>query len=98
MRHCEQAAEIPVPASRLDEQCDVRTAFERDLGARDRADPEHLRGMRELERAVDPVVVRERERVVPELGSPRRELLRLGRPVEERVRRMTVQLDIGSHG
>ena len=55
---------------------------------------EVLRRMRELERAVEAVVVGEGERLVPELGRLRRELLGLGRPVEERVRRMTVQLGV----
>ena len=42
---------------------------------------ECLRGVRELERPVDAVVVRERERLVPELRGARSELLRLRRPV-----------------
>ena len=50
--------------------------------------------MRELERAVDAVVVGERERLVAELGRARGELLRLRRTVEERVRRVAVQLDV----
>ena len=59
-----------------------------DLCACDRPHAERLRRVRELERAVDAVVVCERERLVPELGSARRELLRLRRAVEERVRRV----------
>ena len=59
--------------------------------------PEVLRGVRELERAVHPVVVGERERLVAELGGTGGELLRQGCPVEERVRRMAVQLDV-THG
>ena len=51
--------------------------------------------VRELERAVDAVVVGERERLVPELGR-RRELLRLRRAVEERVRGVAVQLDVAA--
>ena len=54
--------------------------------------------MGELERAVDAVVVGERERRVAELGRPRGELLRLRRPVEKRVRRVAVQLHIGHTG
>ena len=53
--------------------------------------------MRELERAVDAVVVGERERLVPELGRARGELLGLRRAVEERVRRVAVQLDVPGH-
>ena len=96
MRRRQQAAEVRVAAPRLDEQRDVRAAVERDLRARDRADAERLRRVRELERAVDAVVVRERERLVPELGGARGELLRLRRSVEERVRRVAVELDVAS--
>jgi len=41
--------------------------------------------MRELERAVDAVVISERERVVAELRRVRSELLRQRRAVEERI-------------
>ena len=53
-----------------------------------------LRCVRELERAVDAVVVGERERVVAELGGAGGELLGQRRAVEERVRRVRVQLDV----
>jgi hypothetical protein len=72
----------------------VRAVGESDLGARDRADAERLRRVRELERAVDAVVVGERERRVAELGRLDDELLRQRRPVEERVRRVAVELDV----
>ena len=75
----------------------MRTAVERDLRARDRPDAERLRRVRELERAVDAVVVGEGERLVAELGRARRELLRLRRSVEERVRRVRVELDVSGH-
>ena len=97
MRRGEQAAEIRVPAPRLDEQRDVRAAVERDLRAGDRPHAERLRRVRELERAVDAVVVGERERLVSELRRARRELLRLRRAVEERVRRVAVELDVAGH-
>ncbi len=90
----EDPAEVRVAALALAEQRDVRAARERDLGAGDRAEPEELRGVRELERAVDPVVVGERERVVAELDRARGELLRQRGAVEERVRRVGVQLDV----
>ena len=61
-------------------------AFERDLGAGDRPQPERLRRVRELERAVDAVVVGQRERLVAELGGARGELLGLRGAVEERIR------------
>ena len=58
---------------------------ERDLGAGDRTQPECLGRMGELERAVDPVVIGQRERVVAELGGSRSQLFGLGGSVEERV-------------
>ena len=64
----------------------MAAALERHLRARDRADAERLRCVGELERAVHPVVIRERERLVPELRRPDYELLRLGSTVEERIR------------
>ena len=72
----------------------MRAAGERHLGAGERADAERLRRVRELERAVDAVVVGERERLVAELGGAGGELLRLRRAVEERVRRVAVELDV----
>jgi len=56
--------------------------------------PKSFAACRELERAVDAVVIGERERLIAELGRPRRELLGLRRPVEERVGGMCVQLDV----
>ena len=93
----EQAAEVRVPAPRLDEQRHVRAAVERHLRAGDRPHAERLRRVRELEGAVDAVVVGERERLVPELGRAGGELLGLRRPVEERVGRVAVQLDVPGH-
>ena len=77
MRGRQEPTEVRVPAARLDEQRDVRSAVERDLGTRDRPDAERLRGVRELERPVDAVVIRECERLVPELGGARGDLLGL---------------------
>ncbi len=95
MRVREDPAEVCVAALALAEQRDVRPTCERDLRAGDRPQPERLGGVRELERAVDPVVVGERERVVAELHRPRRELLRQRGAVQERIRRVGVQLDVG---
>ena len=67
---------------------------ERHLRPGDRPDAEVLRRVRELERAVDAVVVGERERLVPELRRARRELLRLRRAVEERVRAVRVEFGV----
>ncbi len=93
----EQAAEIPVAVARLDEQRDVGAAVERDLRPGDRPHTERLGRVRELERAVDAVVVGERECLVAELRRPRRELLGLRGAVEKRVRRVRVELDV-RHG
>ena len=82
------------PLLALAEQRHVRAALERDLRAGDRPQPDVLRRMRELERAVDAVVVGQRERLVAELRRPRGELLGMRRAVEERVRRVAVQLDV----
>ena len=73
----EQAAEVGVPTPRLHEQRDVRAAVEGDLRSRDRPHAERLCGVRELEGAVDAVVVGEGERLVAELRRARSELLRL---------------------
>ena len=94
VRRGQQPAEVRVAARVLDEQRDVRAALERHLRAGDRPDAERLRRVRELERAVDPVVVGERERLVAELGRAKRQLLRQRRTVEEGVRRMRVELDV----
>ena len=55
----------------------MRTAVQGDLGAGDRADADELRRVGELERAVDAVVIGERERLVAELCRPQRQLLRM---------------------
>ena len=60
-------------------------ALECDLRASDRPEAERLGRVGELERAVDTLVVRERERLVAELGRARRELLGVRGPVEERI-------------
>ena len=75
MREGEDAAEVRVALTRLDEQREVRAVFERDLGAGERPDAERLGGMGELERPVHAVVVGERECGVVELGRTRGELL-----------------------
>jgi len=92
----EEPAEVRVAALALDEEGDVRAAPERHLRARDRADAERLGGVGELERPVDAVVIGERERAVAELRGADDELLGLRGPVEERVGRMAVELDVRS--
>jgi len=75
-------------------------AADRHLGAGDRPDAGVLRGVRELEGAVDAVVVGKGERRVAELRRAGDELLGMRGAVEERVRRVAVELDIrgGTHG
>ena len=75
VRGGEEAAEVRVALRRLDEDGHVRTAVQGDLGAGDRADADELRRVGELERAVDAVVIGERERLVAELRRPQRQLL-----------------------
>jgi hypothetical protein len=78
-----QPAEVGVALRRLDEQGDVGASFQTDLRAGDRPDAERLRGVGELERAADPIVVGERKRLVAEIGGPRSQLLGQRGAVEE---------------
>jgi hypothetical protein len=97
VRRGQKPAEVRVAAGVLDEQRDVRAALERHLRAGDRPYPAPLRRVRELERPVDAVVVRQGQRLVAELGSTKRELLGYGRTVEKRVRRVAVELGVCRH-
>jgi hypothetical protein len=72
----------------------VGAVVECHLGASDRADPERLERLRHLHGAVEPVVVRQRERAVALLRRDPGELDRMRRPVKERVGRVAVELDI----
>ena len=58
-------------------------ADEGHLRAGDRPDADELRRVRELERAVDALVVGERERLVAELGGTERQLLRVRGTVQK---------------
>ena len=75
VRPGEQPAEVRVARRRLDEQRHVRAACERHLRAGDRADAELPTRVRELERAVEPVVVGQRERRIAVLRGREDELL-----------------------
>lgn len=94
----EDPAEVRIAPARLDEQRDVCSTDDGHLRAGDRPEPGVLRGVGELERAVDPVVIGQRERRIAELGRSRDELLRVGGAVEEGVRRMAVELDVAHAG
>jgi hypothetical protein len=90
----DEAAQVRVATRCLHEERDVRAVEERELGARQRAQPDCLGGMRELERAVQPVVVGERERGIAELGGLKRKLLGERCAVEEGVGAVAVELDV----
>src|SRR4029079_6108855 len=90
----ENPAEVRVALPALAEQGDVPATFDRHLGAGDRPDAGVLRGVRELEGAVDAVVVGKGERRGAELPRAGDELLGMRGAVEERVRRVAVELDI----
>ena len=95
VRAREQPAEVRVAAAALDQHGQVRAALQRQLAARDRAQPQRLRRMSELERAVEPVVIGQRHRLVAQLDRPGGQLLGLRGPVQEGVGRVGVELDVG---
>jgi hypothetical protein len=90
----EETAEVRVAARGLDEEGDVRAVGERGLCPRDRAEADRLRGVGELERAVDAVVVGERESLVAELGRADGQLFGKRGAVEEGVGGVRVELDV----
>jgi hypothetical protein len=73
----EDPAEVAVAAAALAQQRHVGAALERDLRSGDRTQPDVVGGMRELQGAVHPVVVGQREGLVAESGGRYRELLGL---------------------
>jgi hypothetical protein len=95
VRAGEDAAEVAPAALVLAEQRHVRAVVERDLRPGDRAHAEGGRLVRQLHRAVDGVVVGQRERLVALLGGHGGELARHRGAVEERVGRVRVELDVG---
>src|SRR2546425_7519205 len=94
MRFRDQAAQVRVPFRRLRENRDVRTVEQSKLRARDRLEAELFRFLRERHRAVQPVVIGERERGVAELRRGERELLGERGAVEEREGGVAVELDV----
>jgi hypothetical protein len=85
MRRGQEPAQVRVAALALDQQRHMGAVGKRDLRPGDRPHPERLRGVRKLERAIDAVVIGERERLVAELGRPHREFLGQRSAVEERI-------------
>ena len=72
----------------------MRAILHRELGPGDRPDPERLGRLGELHRPVQAVVVGQPERRMALLGGSGRELLRVRRPIQERVGGVAVELDI----
>ena len=95
VRAREQLAEVRPPGGIADEEGDVTPVGQRHLRAVDRAQAGRPRRLRELHRAGDRVMVGQCERGVPAAHRGRHELLGLGRPVEEREGRVTVELHVG---
>src|SRR5436309_9322373 len=89
-----QPAEVRVALRRLGENRLVRTVEQGQLRTGDRLEAELFRFLRERHRAVQPVVVGERERGVAELRRGERELLGERSAVEERKRRVAVKFDV----
>src|SRR4029077_4979683 len=79
--------------ARLAEDRQVVAVVERQLGARDRLDPEPGASMRGLHRPVQTVVVGQRERLVAELGRGRGQFRRMRSAFQERKGGVAVQLD-----
>ena len=89
----DQAAEVLVALAILHEQRQARAVGERDLAADDRPDARVERRAGEARRAVHAVPVHQRHRGHPEARRLCGEGLRLGGALEERERRLRVQLD-----
>jgi hypothetical protein len=66
-----------------------------DLDTDDRMDPHRLGGGHEPDGAVQPGVVRDRERAETDLGGPLDEVVRRGRAVEEREVGVAMELGVG---
>ena len=89
----QQPAEVAVAGGGLDQQRQVGAAGQGQLAAGDRPHAGVARGMRELERPGQAVVVGQRHGGVAELGGGEGQLLGLGGAVQERVAGVGVQLD-----
>ena len=94
VRAGEQMAEIAPAAVVLDQQRQVTAVVEVDLRAVDRPQAERGRGLGELHRARDAVVVGERHRAVAELGRGGGEFVGQRGAVQEREGRVGVELDV----
>ena len=90
----DQPAEVRVARARLAQERDVAAVVERQLRAGDRPHVERAQRPRHLHGAVQPVVVGQRESAVALLSRRSSQLGRMRRPVEERVGRVAMELDI----
>ena len=97
VRRCDQPAEVRVARAALDEEEQVAQLVvdgDRQLAACDRLQPCGRGRVGEGQRRAEVVVVRQRQRVVPQRDGAVDQLLRLRHTVEERVGRVAVQLDV----
>ena len=94
VRAREDPAQVAPALLRVDQQGDVAAVVEVDLRPVDRLDAEPLRGLRELHRAAEPVVVGQRERAVAELGRGGGQLVGQRGAVEEGEGGVGVELGV----
>ena len=94
----QKATEVGVARLIANEKGQVRAVLEGDLGAGDRPHSKRTRGVGELERSGQAIVVRERDCAVAELGSPGGDLRRRRGAVQEAERRVAVEFDVLSLG
>ncbi len=94
MRLREQAAQVRIAPRRLGEQGDVRPVEQRDLGAGDRLEAVLRRPLRERHRAVQSVVIGERESRIAETRCLEHQVLGQRRAIEEGEGGVAVELDI----
>ena len=93
----EQTAEVGVPVLRLAEERQVMAVCKRDLGAGNRPQPPGARALRELHRAVQAIVVRERQRLVSQLERTQDELLDMRSAFEKGEVGVGVEFGVGRH-
>ena len=94
VRARDQATQVGPAAGALHQERDVTLVVEVELRAVDRPQPESPRGLRELHRARDRVMVGQRQRLVAQLERRRDQLVGHRGPVEEGVGGVAVELDI----
>ncbi len=88
----EQAAEVAVALGRLREQREVVAVGERQLGACDGADAKGFRGLGELHRSVEAVVIGEGEGLVAQFPGAQHQVVGAGGAVEQRPAGVEVEL------